>query len=243
MQLSASYTLLYIPLRFMAYYRPIFRQKTIVLLQLYLVSWALLVFNTVLVSIFKISGFYFLTFLNASILLSLLLGLAEHFELPPSVKKQLVKHVRRGSNGEQQEEEVIEEATERTPLLDREEAEVRELQVDEENQYLLWTFQLLFAAPFVMILLVQFMLLILGALRQTLADGSSSNTSQYYCLTNSFTYRLNPYSILWNCSSIFPYDIAIGPVRPQATSELDVAFRTGARHFSFVQHFRLSVLK
>lgn len=176
MQLAASYTFLYTPLRFLAYYRPVFRQKTIVLFELYIISWALLVFNTVLVSRLKLGGFYFLTFFNASILFSLLVGLAEHFELPPSVKKQIVKRVRRGSN-DQQHEDVAEEATERTPLLDREEAEVRDLAVDEENQYLLWTLQLLLAAPFVMILLVQFMLLLLGALHQTLADGSSSITS------------------------------------------------------------------
>jgi len=54
------------------------------------------------------------------------------------------------------------------------EAEVRDLEADEENQYALWIFQLLLAAPFQMILLIQLTLLIFGTLQHTLADGSSS---------------------------------------------------------------------
>jgi hypothetical protein len=171
MQLSAAYTFLYLPLRILAHYRPIFRQKTIVL-----------VFNTILVSGPKIGGLYTITFLHAGLLFSLLLGLAEHFELPPSMKKRLVKHVRRNREGEQHEDDLTEEATERTPLLDRDEGEVRDLAADEENQYALWIFQFLLAAPFTMILLIQFMLLLLGALRHTLSDGSPTLTSMLYVL-------------------------------------------------------------
>jgi len=176
MELSAAFTVLYLPLRILAHYRPIYRQKTIVLFELYLITWVLLVFNTILVSGPKIGGLYVLTFINTGVLFSLLLGLAEHFELPPSVKKRLVKHIRRDSNGEEGEGQVTEEATERTPLLDRDEEQVRNVSVDEENQYLLWIFQFLTAVPFSMILLIQFILLLLGALPHTLSDGSSSLT-------------------------------------------------------------------
>jgi hypothetical protein len=184
MQMSAAYVGLYLPLRFLAYYRPIFRQKTIVLFELYLITWVLMVLNTIAVSISKVGGLYAITFLHVGILFSLVIGLAEHFELPPSIKTRLVRRLRRDSEGREEEEDLTQEATERTPLLNREEAEVRDLAVDEENQYALWIFQLLLAAPFTMILFIQIILLVMGALQQTLADGNSSLSSMWrFCLS------------------------------------------------------------
>ena len=172
MQLSAAFVLLYLPLRFLAHYRPILRQKSIVLLQLYVLSWGLLIANTVLVAGPKVGGLYFITFMNAGFLLSLVIGLSEHFELPPAIKSRIVKRVHQDEDGEH--EETANQATETTPLLETQgEDDIRDLPLDEENQFVLWGFEFLLAVPFTMILLTQINLMALYSLQHTLADGNS----------------------------------------------------------------------
>ncbi|KZT43625.1 hypothetical protein SISSUDRAFT_1040091 [Sistotremastrum suecicum HHB10207 ss-3] len=170
---SAAFVFQYLPLRLLAHFRPIPRQKTIVLLELYIVSWLLLLFSTITITRFNLGAFYFLTFSNAGVFLSLLLALAEQFELrpvpapPPAVDSN--------HNESDENNHTVEEATENTPLLSREETDGdRFLAEDEENQIILWAIQFLLVVPFSAILLLHLSLLLLGSTNQTLADGNAA---------------------------------------------------------------------
>ncbi|KAH8119687.1 Zn-dependent exopeptidase [Phellopilus nigrolimitatus] len=176
--LTLSLLSFYAVLALFAFFLPVPQQRSTVLLESYIFWWILLVIDTVAIGRSQIGGLYFVTFFYAGTLVALLLGLLEHFELPSA---------RRGSrNGNaavidneyrsEGDDTAHEVSSERTPLLAQNGRGIKKSEIDEDNEIGLWFIQFLLAVPFPVILITQVGLLLVNALSQTLADGSSVTT-------------------------------------------------------------------
>jgi hypothetical protein len=164
-----------IPLAFLSYWRPVPQQKSILLLETYVLWWFLLIFDTVLVNKSNIGGLYLITFFHVTAFLALLVTLAEHLRLPSSSVRQPNNDDADGVDVESESEEHREvNHTETTPLIRRRRDATNRTNVQEGEHYAFWILEYLLLVPFPVILVAETAIMLLGALPQTLADGSSS---------------------------------------------------------------------
>lgn len=174
--LALSYISFIVVLRLFSHFRHIPQQRSTVLLESFIFWWIILVVNTVVIGASKIGGLYVVTFFYSANLISLIIALLEHFELP-AVAPQQHRGVR---NGHDRGEDGAEPSTERTPLLGRNGHAIPKEEVDEDNQVAVWLLQFLVYVPFPVILVSQLGLLLIRTLDQTLADGSPALTGMNF---------------------------------------------------------------
>jgi len=172
---SAAFIGIHFPLLVLSEFRPVPQQKSIILLESYVLWWILLIVNTVLINNYGVGGFYFISFFHVASFLTLTITLSEHLLLPK--KPEL------NTNGHHFQHE--DTHTETTPLLGRQ-REVVHPEVLEGEHYGFWLVEYLVMIPFPLLLVTQTCLYLLGSLPQTLADGSPATTgwcflfSRYY---------------------------------------------------------------
>ncbi|TDL26147.1 Zn-dependent exopeptidase [Rickenella mellea] len=183
--LTLSYISFYLTLELFTYLRPIPQQKAIMLLEAYILWWAFLVADTVLISNVQLGGLYFVTFFHVATLTALVIGLLEQFELPAGFRRRRLLPPRievhdeaNGANEHENDEEHAEAdaADERTPLIQANGQAIKDEDLDEDNVIGLWFLQFLLAVPFPVILITEIGVMLLAALGQTLADGSKPLT-------------------------------------------------------------------
>lgn len=174
--ISLAFITLHVPLTLFSSWRPVPQQKSILLLETYVLWWILLVFDTVLVNGSKIGGFYFITFFHVAAFLALLVTLLEYLCLPsfPIDHQSAFHNVGgpeiEGESGESREEN----HSETTPLIQRQRNLTTKTDVQEGEHYGFWILEYMILVPFPVILVTQTAMMLLGALPQTLADGSSA---------------------------------------------------------------------
>ena len=130
-------------------------------------------FNTVLVRDKKIGGLYVVTFFHIASLCALVVTFLEQLQVTTFRIQQL-------SGADAVEHEDIHqehgenEQTETTPLIRRGRAVTDTTDLHEGENQSFWILGYLLLVPFPVILVTQMGTMLLGALPQTLADGSSS---------------------------------------------------------------------
>ena len=145
------------------------------LLECYTFWWILLVADTAFIGSRQIAGLYFLTFLNAGSLAALLIDLLEHFVLPSAMRRDN-RNATEAIDDEEDDRPGREVSNERTPLLASDGRPIKKSEINEADGIGLWIMEFLLCVPFQVILLTQVALMLLNALNQTLADGSSAST-------------------------------------------------------------------
>ncbi|KAG9221368.1 hypothetical protein CCMSSC00406_0009945 [Pleurotus cornucopiae] len=173
------------------------QQKHTVLLQIYILTWLLLALSTVAIKTADIGGVYVITIWNSLAWLGCILsGLEEilgargttvwEIHAEEAERTRLVRGVRydaipqneeREGHGEAQEVET--EPTEITPLVAQQRARSRtphgdDFKSEEHGAVGWWILQFLAVVPLPVILFSHIGIILLGALPQTLADGSSA---------------------------------------------------------------------
>ncbi|KAF8578706.1 Zn-dependent exopeptidase [Ramaria rubella] len=172
--IASAFIAVYGPLSFVSRWRPVPQQKSILLLETYVLWWVILVFDTVLVNQYKIGGFYIITFIHLASFLALVVTLVEHLRLPST--QHLHSHANTVRDEDQRGEEGEDNRTdETTPLIERpRNAAVNKIAAQEGEHYGFWFLEYLLLVPFPVILVTQTAILALGALPQSLADGNSA---------------------------------------------------------------------
>ena len=160
---------------------PIPSQRQIVLVECYMLWWALLVFDTVSLNNSQLGSLYPIVFFYCGALLALLIGLLEVLlfkpltpiaDLPsgtsdPGVETALVV--------ERAEPSGSGDSNEHTPLVTRRKVVGLKTEIHDEKQTGgMWMLQYLVALPFPVLLIAQIAWAILFALNGTLADGGSA---------------------------------------------------------------------
>ncbi|KAJ7074088.1 hypothetical protein C8F01DRAFT_1099195 [Mycena amicta] len=157
--LASSFTLAYLSLVFVitpsSNHLPE-KQKHVMLVQTYILTWILLVLSTVAVDA-GIGGLYFITAWNAAVWLACLIGCVENMVGAQGSGDPPHRFFRRG-------------ATESTPLITR----VRD--EDESGAIGWWILQLVLAVGVPVTLVAHISVLLIAALSQTLSDGSPAGT-------------------------------------------------------------------
>ncbi|KAF8337945.1 uncharacterized protein EI90DRAFT_3279558 [Cantharellus anzutake] len=167
--------------------RPVESQRLIILIELYVLWWFALLFDTVMLRSREIGALYPILFFHGGALLALLAGLLEALLLsrktpqedlpsdpddPNAVTETLLERP------ENHENEHAEGLSERTPLL----AEIRRKVVglkseqDEKEAGGLWISQYVLSIPFPVLFAAQTALFAMYSLHQTLADGAAPTT-------------------------------------------------------------------
>ncbi|KAJ7161515.1 hypothetical protein C8R43DRAFT_337223 [Mycena crocata] len=181
--LTSSFTLTYLTLVFVvtpsSNHLPE-KQKHIMFLQTYILTWILLVGSTIAVSS-GIGGVYFITAWNATVLLACAIGCVENmfgargsYELP----HRFVRRARYDALPQRDEEhpsppaEATRGATEATPLIQSSTPRTKE----ESGAIGWWILQLILAISVPVTLVAHITVLLTAAMTQTLADGSSALT-------------------------------------------------------------------
>ncbi|KAF8520457.1 Zn-dependent exopeptidase [Hysterangium stoloniferum] len=170
--MALAFASVHIPLLIFSSWHPVPQQKSIILLESYIIWWILLVYNTILINQYQIGGLYVIFFFHISYFLALVVTLAELLQTPPTEHTHSSNiHQHNSRNGGQ----INGDDTETTPLLRRPENSI-ERDIQEGEHFGFWTAEFLLLVPFPAILVTQMGLMLLGALSQTLADGSPAIT-------------------------------------------------------------------
>ena len=186
-------------------------QKLVLLLQHYLLTWVLLVAATVQVHEHALGGVYWVTAWNLAAWLALGAALSEgavrawksgpeegrkaaldlsvegDFDVTGGSGRRLVRGVRYDAPGGEDGEgenggEVETEPTEITPLMHQQRGSPEiASEAAKYDEYGWWILQMVLAVPVVVTLLFQLQNLLLQALMNTLADGSSALTGEQFC--------------------------------------------------------------
>jgi hypothetical protein len=189
--LSLAFLTLVIPLKFpIILHVPLLPEveKLTILLQTYILTWFLLLLSTIALMRFKTGGVYFITTWHVLVFLALVLGYIEVLKGAKGSRDEYAQTARRLVRGVRFEVDegasagvrrVDAEAppTEVTPLLaltpHEQTGEGRSRQREVEGAVGWWIVQMLLVVPFPVILMCHLGVLLLHALAQTLADGSS----------------------------------------------------------------------
>ncbi|KAJ6531240.1 hypothetical protein B0H19DRAFT_1006053 [Mycena capillaripes] len=158
------------------------KQKHIMFLQTYILTWLLLIGSTFAVSS-GIGGVYFVTAWNAAVLLACVIGCVENMlgaqgshEDPHRFR--FGRHVHYAALPQREDEpmptEADTEATEATPLIQS--SAHSPSTKDESGAIGWWILQFILAVSVPVTLVAHITVLLLGAMAQTLADGSSAVT-------------------------------------------------------------------
>ena len=170
--LATSYIGVYVTIHLLDHFRPIPQQRSVILLESFVFWWIFLLVDTILIGTKKLGGLYFVTFFYSATTAALILGLLEHFELPPAIRTRLSGRARTSWTNNRQEAIEGDEPTEQTPLMQNGHTKAND--TDESNELGLWFIQFLLAVPFPLILISQVALMLVNGLNQTLADGNSA---------------------------------------------------------------------
>ncbi|KAF7295517.1 Peptide hydrolase [Mycena indigotica] len=155
------------------------KQKHVMLLQTYILTWILLVLSTVAVDA-GIGGVYFITAWNAAIWLACLIGSIENMvgaqgsRDPPHRFFRRVRYAALPQRDDAPPVAEAEGATETTPLI-YPGAQVRQTQ-EESGAIGWWMLQLALAVGVPVTLVAHISVLLVAALAQTLSDGSPAST-------------------------------------------------------------------
>ncbi|KAJ8488101.1 hypothetical protein ONZ45_g14086 [Pleurotus djamor] len=169
------------------------QQKHTTLLQLYILTWFLLLLSTVAIKKVDVGGVYSATVWNSLAWLGCVISGIEDmigargtavWELhnQEARRSHFVRGVRYDAVGQDEEpeheaREIETDPTEITPLIAQQRSAPRTSSDDEERGAIgWWIIQLLVVLPIPLILLSHLAVILLGALPQTLADGSSAMT-------------------------------------------------------------------
>ncbi|KAJ7481173.1 putative zinc metalloprotease [Mycena galericulata] len=147
------------------------RQKHIMFLQVYILTWLLLLLSTIAVGS-GIGGVYFVTAWNAAVLLACTIGCIENM-FGAQGSYQVYRRVRMVHYGALPQQADT-EATESTPLI-HSSAPVAPTK-EESGAIGWWILQLILAVSVPVTLVSHIAVLLIGAMAQTLADGSSAVT-------------------------------------------------------------------
>ena len=173
------------------------QQKLSVLLQLYGLTWVLLVFSTVVLRSAEIGSTYLITAWNVCALLACIVGLVEamasahgsdteaeaEFENHAHARDTRYLAISTEEDADEQESThgIVEnpEPTETTPLVQREHLHTLTSSLDEGQGAIgWWILQLLLMVPLPVILVFHIVVMVLGAVNQTLTDGNSPASSK-----------------------------------------------------------------
>lgn len=176
------------------------QQKLTVIFQTYILTWLLLLAATIVTGKLQIGSFYFISAWNAVVLLGATIGSLEGIvgakgfdadsirEEEDARESGSVRSVARDADGTAQvvpeHEESQADPTENTPLIRQKRWASSKGQSNEDNEgeeggaIGWWILQLLIIVPVPAILVSHIAVLLMGALNQTLADGSSPITGK-----------------------------------------------------------------
>ncbi|KAH9959052.1 hypothetical protein BC827DRAFT_1215483 [Russula dissimulans] len=177
--LTLAYLSMAIPLQLARRLRPIpaGKQRLVILIELYALTWFLLVGATVLTVRINVVGFYWITLWNASLLVAAVIGMSEGLWGTGKAGRIILPRTgteddQEAQSGEEQEHEALETA----PLLDRHASPTRSLVLDEKTQdraYFWWIFQFIFSTTAPLLNLATIYTIWIGAMPQTIPDGGS----------------------------------------------------------------------
>lgn len=184
------------------------QQKLTIMLQTYILTWLLLVASTVVVSKLKIAGLYLITAWNAVVLLGSAIGCLEGIAGGSNFDAESLEAEADGDDegGEERvrtawgvtsdasrvENEAETDPTETTPLirqrrLGRSSPSAKGLEgafeAEDGGALIWWILQLAIVVPVPLILVSHIAVVMMGALCQTLADGSSPIIGEAYWYT------------------------------------------------------------
>lgn len=155
------------------------QQKHAVILQTYVLTWLLLLGSTIVLAKLKIGGVYLISAWNAVVLLGSIVGCLEGITGAKSLSKQSVEIEEGIDEGgiipDSTDAEHEADATEETPLIRshrRSLGKAAEKGDEDDCAIGWWILQLLFVVPAPVILVSHVGVFTMGALSQTLADGS-----------------------------------------------------------------------
>lgn len=174
---SLFFVILYLTLRTSAWLKPIPSQRHIILIENYVIWWAILVFDTVLVNNYQIGALYAVNFFHAGAVLALLFGLIEILLLKPKTSNEDLPDDVDDPNVETEVVVDHERSTEETPLLGRKPVGLKS-DHNEKEAGALWIVEYLLAVPFPVLFISQTALFALHSLTQTLSDGASPSTGK-----------------------------------------------------------------
>ncbi|KAI0301738.1 hypothetical protein B0F90DRAFT_1936153 [Multifurca ochricompacta] len=184
--LTLAYLFLAIPLQVAQRVRPIppSKQRSIILIELYALTWVLLVGATALLERLDVAGLYWVALWNASLLVAGVLsafeglwgtGKAGRVILPREEddedeggNEQEDLPYRTSRQRERQEEE---EASETAPLLGQRRQQRKGRKRTQDKAYFWWIFQFLFSATAPVVNLASIFAIWIGAMPQTIPDG------------------------------------------------------------------------
>ncbi|KAI9445618.1 hypothetical protein BJY52DRAFT_1315924 [Lactarius psammicola] len=181
--LSLAYLSLAIPLQLAQRLRPIppSRQRSIVLVQLYGLTWVFLAITTFLTQRVIIAGLYWIALWNASLLMATVLGAFEGLWGTGKAGRIVLSREESEGEGEedprprgrhQQQDES--DTSETTPLLRRRTSPTHSLVLDETAQdkaYFWWIFQFMISTTAPVVNLATIYTIWIGAMPQTISDG------------------------------------------------------------------------
>lgn len=172
--LALAYLSLAVPLQLAQHIRPIpaSKQRFVILIELYGLTWILLLGATILMQRIKVVGLYWIAFWNASLLVAVVLGLSERLWnngkavwLIP--RRSESEDDQAAQTGEQQETE----ASESTPLLREHASPTSSLEPDVKDKDSWWIVQLIISSTLPVLNLATIYAIWIGAMPQTIPDG------------------------------------------------------------------------
>ncbi|KAF8921991.1 putative zinc metalloprotease [Mucidula mucida] len=150
------------------------QQKQTVLVQTYIFTWILLVYATAAASKTGMGGFYLITMWNVVVFLACCIGGAEGMVGAQGTHPVVV--ILQQPTPAEERTDNFEEVDENTPLIPRTRHDVTILGGEETGAIGWWIIQILVVIPVPLILVSHITTMLVGAMSQTLADGSSPVT-------------------------------------------------------------------
>jgi hypothetical protein len=191
---ALAYLSLAIPLKVAQRVRPIppSRHRFVILVELYALTWFLLVGATILARRINMLGLYWIALWNASLLVAVVLAILEGLSVnskpcqvvPPPEESEIA------DPGEQQETE----DSETTPLL-RQHSPPAVDERTEDRTYLWWIFQFIFSMTAPVLSLGHIYCIWIGAMPQTIPDGGWVGIGMYLLLGTTVRYSLT--NVMW----------------------------------------------
>lgn len=150
------------------------RQKSNVLLQMYILTWILLVAATMGLKFLNLGGVYVFSAWNAFAFLGCAVGLIEDISYAAKI---LFTGKESRSSAQISPTSTSSELVETSPLLGKSAQAVLQpsqtVNIDERSSYGWWIIQLLLVVPVPITLLTHILLLLVDSLSQTLSDGNN----------------------------------------------------------------------
>ena len=171
--LTLAYLSLAFPLQLAQHLRPITPNKQLftILVELYGLTWLLLVGATILTQRANVAGLYWIAFWNGSLLAAVVLGMLERLWSNGGARLLIVHQ--RESKGDQTGEQQKTETSETTPLLRQGASQTNSPVSDEKGKEPWWIFQFIFSSTAPVLNLATIYSVWISAMPQTIPDGGS----------------------------------------------------------------------